>query len=162
MWVFMGHYLLYASMALMAVFIRESADYSSLAIDISDISLDDDRTASEDESQPQKPAARQHARGAPRPEARDNNRRILQQVGELVSDDRWLAAAALACCFIGAPIQVVQFIYAGMVIDDCAVPEGPSALVQYIAGTRKRLCRNSECERSRRYGSGLADAVAEK
>ena len=37
---------------------------------------------------------------------------------------RWLAAAALACCFIGAPIQVVQFIYAGMVMDDCAVPEG--------------------------------------
>jgi len=162
MWVFMGHYLLYASMALMAVFIRESADYSSLAIDISDISLDDDRTASEDESLPQKPAARQHARGAPRPEARDNNRRILQQVGELVSDDRWLAAAALACCFIGAPIQVVQFIYAGMVIDDCAVPEGPSALVQYIAGTRKSVCNNSEGWRGRRYGSGLADAVAEK
>jgi hypothetical protein len=136
MWVFMGHYLLYACMALMAVFIRESADYSSLAIDISDISLDDERTASEDESMPHKPT-RQQARGASRPESRDNNRRILQQVGELVSDDRWLAAAALACCFIGAPIQVVQFIYAGMVIDDCAVPEGPSALVQYIAGTRE-------------------------
>jgi len=137
MWVFMVHYLLYASMALMAVFIRESADYSSLAIDISDISLDDEHmTMSEDGSQPHKSSAadKRGARGSARQdEARDNNRRILNQIGELISDDRWLAAAALACCFIGAPIQVVQFIYAGMVIDDCAVPEGPSALVQYIA-----------------------------
>jgi len=135
MWVFMVHYLLYASMALMAVFIRESADYSSLAIDISDISLDDEHmTMSDDESQPHKATA-SDKRGAHRGGARqhDNNRRLLHQIGELVSDDRWLAAAALACCFIGAPIQVVQFIYAGMVIDDCAVPEGPSALVQYIA-----------------------------
>ena len=119
MWVFMGHYLLYACMALMAVFIREGSDYSSLAIDISDISLDDEHMAmSDDESKPHKPPAGGAARGSrvgARSGARDNNRRILHQIGELVSDDRWLAAAALACCFIGAPIQVVQFIYAGTI-----------------------------------------------
>jgi hypothetical protein len=32
MWVFMGHYLLYACMALMAVFIRESSDYSQVGL----------------------------------------------------------------------------------------------------------------------------------
>ena len=29
--------------------------------------------------------------------------------------------------------QVVQFIYAGMVMDDCAIPDGPSNLGDYIA-----------------------------
>ena len=135
MGVFLGHYLLYVAMALLAVFLREGADYASLNIDISDISLDDDQQGmSEDESEAHKGAharAAAMARGAG--EADTTHRRLLAQIGELVSDDRWLAAAALVCCFIGAPIQVVQFIYAGMVIDDCAVPEGPSALVQYMA-----------------------------
>ena len=61
---------------------------------------------------------------------------------------RWLAAAALACCFIGAPIQVVQFIYAGMVMDDCAVPEGrerESARARERESARERASE-SECE----------------
>jgi hypothetical protein len=61
---------------------------------------------------------------------------------------RWLAAAALACCFIGAPIQVVQFIYAGMVMDDCAVPEGrerESARERERERARERASE-SECE----------------
>ena len=39
------HYLLYAAMAAMALLLRESGDYASLAFDISDISVDEDDTA---------------------------------------------------------------------------------------------------------------------
>ena len=69
------------------------------------------------------------------------SRRALRRVLDLLADDKWLAMAALACCFIGAPIEIVQFVYAGMVVDDCAVPEGPSALAQYLAVDSRTLAR---------------------
>lgn len=33
----------------------------------------------------------------------------------------------------GAPIEVVQFIYVGMIVDDSAVPDGPNTLPEYTS-----------------------------
>jgi hypothetical protein len=56
----------------------------------------------------------------------------------LFGEEKWLAMGGVACCFIGAPIEIVQFIYIGMVVDDCAVPDGPRALGGYAAARERR------------------------
>lgn len=128
---FILHYCLYAAMAAMAVFLSDDAqDYGQLALDISEISLDDDVTAQSHDEQSllaqQGKGSRSRWGGS---EAKAHARRVMR----LLAEDKWLGGGALACCFVGAPIEIVQFVYAGMVVDECAVPEGPSAIADYMA-----------------------------
>jgi ATP-binding cassette subfamily B protein len=132
---FLVHYALYAGMAGMAVLLKEEGDYSQLAIDISEISemLEDEQTAGSEDDLSLAAAARSSNKTGKGTPATSEWRQQLGRIWHTLADDQWLGAAAMACCFVGAPIEVVQFIYAGMVMDDCAIPDGPSSLGEYIA-----------------------------
>jgi len=135
--VFMVHYALYAAMACLAVFHKEDTqDYSQLALDFSEISFEEEegKTEATDETRTGTATSQPRtAAGGKPPRGGGLGHIPVRRLVLLFSEEKWLVAAAFACCLIGAPIEVVQFIYVGMIVDDCAIPDGPNTLPEYTA-----------------------------
>ena len=132
------HYTLYAGMGAIAILLREDPhDYSKLALDFSEMSFDEDKTSvSEEQSAPSRSVVeQQHSNSSWQVAASSEHDRStpFRRILMLFSEEKLLALSSVVCCFIGAPIEIVQFIYIGMVVDDCAVPDGPRALGGYVA-----------------------------
>ena len=132
------HYTLYAGMAAIAIFHREDPhDYSKLALDFSEMSFDEDKTSvSEEHSAPARSISEQAKPSnswQTSPSAEHDTNTPFRRIVMLFAEEKLLALSSVVCCFIGAPIEIVQFIYIGMVVDDCAVPDGPRALGGYVA-----------------------------
>jgi ABC-type multidrug transport system fused ATPase/permease subunit len=126
-------------MAILAIFMREDPhDYSKLALDFSEMSFDEDKTSvsGDDQSVPSRQVVenqRSNNSWQQQQSSDQDNNTPFRRIIMLFADEKLLALSSVVCCLIGAPIEIVQFIYIGMVVDDCAVPDGPRALGGYVA-----------------------------
>lgn len=130
---FVVHYCLYLLMAFVGLWFQEKTEYQQLQPhpDMAD-KIYEDMGPDADEAfrATLAGAASSSSTGFPwfTSESSGLKRLVLR-----FAPDKWLMVIGMICALIAAPVEVVQFIYMGKIVDDVALQGGVSSLKEYIA-----------------------------
>jgi hypothetical protein len=137
---FVVHYVLYVLVALLGCFFPEipPSDYRQIPSlrardDMTDRSqFEDGGEMDEDETRvpPSRASGMAEGRGFPWFMSEGSS---LRRLVVLFAPYKWLLIVGLICALIAAPVEVIQFIYMGKIVDDVALQGGISSLKTYIA-----------------------------
>ena len=137
---FVVHYVLYVLVALLGCFFPEipPSDYRQIPSlrardDMTDRSqFEDGGEMDEDDSRvpPSRASGMAEGRGFPWFMSEGSS---LRRLVVLFAPYKWLLIVGLICALIAAPVEVIQFIYMGKIVDDVALQGGISSLKTYIA-----------------------------
>jgi ABC-type multidrug transport system fused ATPase/permease subunit len=130
---FVVHYVLYILMAAAGLYFKEVTEYQSLGPhpDMADKMYEDSGPDHNEEFRATRSSsAAAGAKGFP---WFTNESSGLKRLVSLFAPDKWLMVLGMVCALIAAPVEVVQFIYMGKIVDDVALQGGVASLKEYIA-----------------------------